>query len=107
LAFVSPEDQPRAAIAIQRTFTEGCAELEGHLLTKDRHLIPYHWTGAILKNCHGESIGIVGIGRDVVEKKRVEAAFRASPQAVGKKVNRGPAPSAFFSARAGCPAIHP
>lgn len=80
LAFVSPEDQPRAAIAIQRTFTEGCAELEGHLLTKDRHLIPYHWTGAILKNCHGESIGIVGIGRDVVEKKRVEAAFRASEE---------------------------
>jgi len=80
LAFVSPEDRSRADTAIQRALTEGCAELEGHLLTKDHHLIPYHWTGAVLKNCHGESIGIVGIGRDVVEKKRVEAALRASEE---------------------------
>ncbi len=80
LAFVSQEDQSRAATAVQRGLTEGYAELEGHLLTKDHHLIPYHWTGAVLKNGHGESIGIVGIGRDVVEKKRVEAALRASEE---------------------------
>ena len=72
LAFVPPEEQARTAAAIQRVFMEGYAELEGHLLTKEHHLIPYHWTGALLKNSHGEPVGITGIGRDVSEKKRAE-----------------------------------
>ena len=72
LAFVPPEEQARTAAAIQRVFMEGYAELEGHLLTKEHHLIPYHWAGALLKNSHGEAVGITGIGRDVSEKKRAE-----------------------------------
>ena len=72
LAFVPPEEQARTAAAIQRVFMEGYAELEGHLLTKEHRLIPYHWTGALLKNRHGEPVGITGIGRDVSEKKRAE-----------------------------------
>ena len=42
LAFVPPEEQARTAAAIQRVFMEGYAELEGHLLTKEHRLIPYH-----------------------------------------------------------------
>ena len=72
LAFVPPEEQTRTAAAIQRVFMEGYTELEGHLLTKEHCFIPYHWTGALLKNAQGESIGITGIGRDVSDKKRVE-----------------------------------
>jgi PAS domain S-box-containing protein len=90
LAFVPPEEQARTAAAIQQVFVEGYAELEGHLLTKERRLIPYHWTGALLKNTHGEPIGITGIGRDVSDKKRGEEALRKSEEryaratAVGK-----------------------
>jgi PAS domain S-box-containing protein len=80
LAFVPPDQQTRTAAAIQRAFTEGYAELEGHLLTKDHRLIPYHWTGALLKNSYGEPVGITGIGRDVSVKKRVEEALRQSEQ---------------------------
>lgn len=80
LAFVPPEEQARTAAAIQRAFTEGYAELDGQLLTKDLHVIPYHWTGALLKNSHGEPVGITGIGRDVSGKKRVEEALRESEQ---------------------------
>jgi len=80
LAFVPPEEQARTAAAIQRVFMEGYAELEGHLLTKEHHLIPYHWTGALLKNSHGEPVGITGIGRDVSEKKRAEEALRRSEE---------------------------
>jgi PAS domain S-box-containing protein len=80
VAFVPPEEQARTAAAIQRVFMEGYAELEGHLLTKEHSLIPYHWTGALLKNSHGEPVGITGIGRDVSEKKRAEVAFRASEE---------------------------
>ncbi|MEP6890927.1 MAG: PAS domain S-box protein, partial [Nitrospirota bacterium] len=80
LAFVPPEEQARTAAAIQRVFMEGYAQLEGHLLTKAHRLIPYHWTGALLKNRHGEPVGITGIGRDVSEKKRAEEALRKSEE---------------------------
>ena len=76
LAFVPPEEQPRTAAAIQRAFTEGYAELDGHLLTKEHRIIPYHWTGALLKNPQGEPIGITGIGRDVSDKKRAEEELK-------------------------------
>ncbi|NOT24111.1 MAG: PAS domain S-box protein [Nitrospiraceae bacterium] len=75
LAFVPLEEWADTASAIQRAFTEGYAELEGHLLTKEHRRIPYHWTGALLKNAHGESIGIIGVGRDVSEKKRAKEAL--------------------------------
>lgn len=76
LAFVPPEEQPRTAAAIQQAFTEGYAELDGQLLTKDLRTIPYHWTGALLKNAQGESLGITGIGRDVSGKKRAEEELK-------------------------------
>ncbi|HEY6640207.1 MAG TPA: PAS domain S-box protein [Nitrospiraceae bacterium] len=72
LAFVPLEEQACTAAAIQRAFTEGYAELDGQMLTKDLRTIPYHWTGALLKNAQGEPIGITGVGRDVSEKKQVE-----------------------------------
>ena len=72
LAFVPLEEQIRTAAAIQRAFVEGYAELDGQMLTKDHRTIPYHWTGALLKNSQGEPIGITGVGRDVSEKKQVE-----------------------------------
>ena len=78
LAFVPPEEHIPTAAAIQQAFMEGYAELDGQLLTKDLRTIPYHWTGALLKNSHGEPIGITGIGRDVSGKKRVEEALRQS-----------------------------
>jgi PAS domain S-box-containing protein len=77
LAFVPAEERDRAAAAIQQAFMEGYAELDGHLLTKEHHLIPYHWTGARLKNPQGRIIGITGVGRDVSEQKRIEKELRA------------------------------
>jgi PAS domain S-box-containing protein len=72
LAFVPLEEQTRTAAAIQRAFVEGYAELDGQMLTKDLRTIPYHWTGALLKNAQGEPIGVTGVGRDVSEKIQVE-----------------------------------
>jgi PAS domain S-box-containing protein len=80
LAFVPPEEHIPTAAAIERAFMEGYAELEGHLLTKDHRLIPYHWTGALLNNSHDEPIGITGIGRDVSDKKRADEAVRESEE---------------------------
>lgn len=72
LTFVPSAEQEQTAAAIQRVFTDGRAELEGHLLTKDGRVIPYHWTGAVLKNVDGRVIGLAGVGRDVSEKRRAE-----------------------------------
>ncbi|BCA54828.1 hypothetical protein W02_19680 [Nitrospira sp. KM1] len=90
LAFVPLEEYDRTTAAIQQALTEGTAELEGRLLTKDGRLIPYHWTGAALKDSWGHTVGIAGIGRDVTEQKRIESALRANEEryaratAVGK-----------------------
>ncbi|MDO9119453.1 MAG: PAS domain S-box protein [Nitrospira sp.] len=76
LAFVPPHEQEQTARAIQRAFTDGKAELEGHLITKDQRTIPYHWTGAVLKELHGRIIGITGIGRDVSAQKETAEALQ-------------------------------
>jgi PAS domain S-box-containing protein len=76
LAFVPLEEQTRTADAIQQVFTEGYAELDGQMLTKDLRTIPYHWTGAVLKDPDGRIIGITGVGRDVSDRKQVEEELR-------------------------------
>ncbi|MEK6533171.1 MAG: PAS domain S-box protein, partial [Nitrospirota bacterium] len=80
LAFVPAQEQEHTALAIQRAFTDGYAELKGHLLTKDQRTIPYHWTGAALKDPQGRIIGITGIGRDVSEQKQAAESLHRQRQ---------------------------
>lgn len=78
LTFVPPEESEQTIAAITQALTTGHAELEGHVVTKDRRIIAYHWTGAALKDSEGRVIGISGVGRDVSEQRRVqeEAAYQ-------------------------------
>lgn len=76
ISFVPEGEHEQTAAVILRAFEEGYAELEGHLLTKDQRAIAYHWTGAALRNDEGQVVGIKGVGRDVSEKKRIEAELR-------------------------------
>ena len=80
LSFVPECEREQTAAAIRQAFEQGYAELEGHLLTKDQRAIPYHWTGAALRNDGGQVIGITGVGRDVSEKKRIEVELRRQQQ---------------------------
>jgi PAS domain S-box-containing protein len=82
VSFAPECEREQTAAAILRVFEEGYAELEGHLLTKDQRAIPYHWTGAALKSDEGQVIGITGVGRDVSEKKRIEAELRRQQQSL-------------------------
>ena len=75
LAFVPEAEHAKTAAALQRAFSEGYAELEGHLLAKAGRLIPYHWTGAVLKDYAGRVIGVTGVGRDIAERKQAEKAL--------------------------------
>ena len=76
LSFVPEHEHANTAAAIRQAFEEGYAELIGHLLTKDQRTIPYHWTGASIRNDQGELIGITGVGRDITDEQRVEEALR-------------------------------
>ncbi len=80
LEFIAEEDKARIAQAILRAFEQGYAEVEGHLLTKNGRAIPYHWTGATLKDEQGRVIGLTGVGRDISERKRMEASLRESEE---------------------------
>ena len=80
LAFVPENEHAQTAAAIRRAFEEGYAELEGHLLTKTQLTIPYHWTGAALKNEEGLVIGITGVGRDVSDKRQTQLELQGQRQ---------------------------
>ncbi len=45
-------------------------------MTKDQRTIPYHWTGAALKDPQGRIIGITGIGRDVSAQEEAAEALQ-------------------------------
>lgn len=77
LEMVPFDEAERTAAAIRRAFETGYAELEGHLLTKDGRMIPYHWTGAPFTDLQGRVIGITGVGRDVTERKKAEGMLSA------------------------------
>ncbi len=77
LEMVPPEEGKKTAAAIREAFETGYAELEGHLLTKDGRAILYHWTGAPYTDLQGRVIGVTGVGRDIVERKKVEQMLAA------------------------------
>lgn len=87
LEMVPPEEAAQTAMAIQRAFETGYAELEGHLLTKDGRSIPYHWTGAPFTDLQGRVIGITGVGRDVTERKQTESALRLTRFSIQQAVD--------------------
>ena len=84
----------RVAEAIGRVFEVGQARVEAPLVTSDGTEIPYEFTGALLTDDDGESVGIAGIGRDITERKRREAELESSREQYRKLVDT--APDAIF-----------
>lgn len=80
-----PEDErEKIATAIQNTLTTGEVTVEAEFLTVNGERIPYEFTGARLTNPEGEVIGLVGVGRDLTERRerqreleRTQARFDA------------------------------
>jgi PAS domain S-box-containing protein len=59
--------------AIGTILRDGETVVEAKLKTEDGELIPYEWSGSRLTNTDGETIGIVGIGRDISDRKQKQA----------------------------------
>jgi PAS domain S-box-containing protein len=74
--FFPPEEQALHEESIRRK-REGYDEVESHLLTKDGQRPLYHWSGGPLKDANGAIVGVIGTGRDVTDRKRLEEAVQA------------------------------
>jgi PAS domain S-box-containing protein len=73
--FFVREDIPRVEEAIAIVLKKEFADLEATVLTKDGRHIPFEIAGSLLKNKHGEAVGISGISRDITERKQAEEAL--------------------------------
>ena len=83
LDFFAESDRPTVADAMEEIIETGSAVMEAEYVTKDGEGIPYEFTGTRLTDDEGDVRGIIGIGRDIADRKarlerhqRQEAAFR-------------------------------
>jgi PAS domain S-box-containing protein len=75
---IFPEyEQEGIANAISQTLAKDRGSVEADLQTADGDRIPYEWTGARLTDTDDTTTGIVGIGRDLSERRQRERRFRA------------------------------
>ena len=81
--FPEGTDRERIANGIQRGLRgAGDDAVEADLLTADNRRIPHEFTGARLEDTNGDLIGLVGIGRDIMERKERERRLRTFREAV-------------------------
>mgnify|MGYP000155527025 CR=1 FL=1 len=71
------DDRETIADAIQLAVSGETVTVEADLLTADGERRPYEFTGAHLTDADGSTTGLVGIGRDLTERKRRERRFQA------------------------------
>ncbi len=67
--FFPKDERERIADSIDTALTSGRATLEADLLTTDGGRHPYEFTGICLTDADGNANGLIGIGRDVTERK--------------------------------------
>jgi PAS domain S-box-containing protein len=66
------ESAERVGAAIADVLTEGSSRVEATLVTADDERIPYEFTGARFVGPDGELRGVIGVGRDITERRRYE-----------------------------------
>jgi two-component system, cell cycle sensor histidine kinase and response regulator CckA len=71
------EDIPKIERAIRRVMETGEPQrTETSLVTKEGKAIPYDLSAALIRDEKGEPFAIIGLGRDVSERRRAEEALR-------------------------------
>ncbi|MFB6251694.1 MAG: histidine kinase N-terminal 7TM domain-containing protein [Halobellus sp.] len=82
LEFFPEKDQKTIADAIETAFADGEVTVEADLRTAHGQHIPHEFTGARLEDEDGRTTGLVGIGRDISERKARERRLRTFREAV-------------------------
>ncbi|MFW5964168.1 MAG: PAS domain S-box protein [Natronomonas sp.] len=76
--FIAPPDRERVTEAIADVFTDGRSfSVEARFETKGGEWLPYEFTGAQLEGDDTETLGLVGIGRDISDRRQRERRFEA------------------------------
>lgn len=76
--FIAPEDREQVVSAIAEVFEHDTAvTVEATFETSEGDRIPYEFTGAKLVDEAGERLGLVGIGRDISDRKERQRRFEA------------------------------
>ena len=70
LNFIVENDREKMAKAISSSKGQGFSSVNAGLIGKDGKPIPYHWTGASLKDEDGKIVGLTGVGIDITESKK-------------------------------------
>lgn len=73
LEFFPEDERPRVTESMGETIETGSSTVEADVLTADGQRVPYEFSGQRLTDAHGEFLGIVGVGRDLSERKEREA----------------------------------
>ena len=76
--FFEGSDKTLIKESMMRVLTEGEAEAEAELVTKDGRRIPYYFTGLLRK--FGGKEHIIGLGIDITERKRAEEELKKSEE---------------------------
>ncbi|MFC7186605.1 PAS domain S-box protein [Halorubrum yunnanense] len=87
--FAGP-DRDRIADAIETVIETGSAAVEAELVSKGGARTPIEFTGAVVTGSDGTPRGIVGIGRDVTERREREDRLLRLRQAVETIVDSAP-----------------
>ncbi|WP_436903582.1 PAS domain S-box protein [Halovenus halobia] len=76
--FFVPDERETIYNAIAEVFEhDTTVTVEARFLTSDGERIPYEFTGAKLTDATGEVLGLVGIGRDISDRKQRQRRFEA------------------------------
>ncbi len=86
--FVSPEEADLVRDQINKVLTKGRTRAEVRLQTKEGDLIPYEFTGTLIKT--EDRNLICGLGRDVTDRKRTEKALEESEEKFRKVAEGAP-----------------
>jgi len=77
MEFFPAEHRGRIQEAIDSPQSDEKMTVEADVLTADGERIPYELTGAALTDADGDVTGLVGVGRDLTERRKREERFQA------------------------------
>jgi PAS domain S-box-containing protein len=89
MEFFPQDDWETVVDAVETTVREGEVTVEADFLDADGRRIPHEFTGARLEDDDGKPTGLVGIGRDISDRKKRErrlTAFREAVENAGRMI---------------------
>ncbi|MXR40709.1 GAF domain-containing protein [Halobaculum sp. WSA2] len=75
--FFAERDRPTVETALDEALATGESIVEAELLTAEGVSIPYEFTGSRFTSTDGDVLGIIGIGRDISDRKAREQKLTA------------------------------